>query len=73
MGVHGVPRSIVYENHSTLSVNNDNLAVCLTPSACDGCLIVRKLGAGRDDYLKGAGGSLSEWDSLEDEKAWRDL
>jgi len=34
---------------------------------------VRKLGAGRDDYLKGTGGSLSEWDSLENEKAWREL
>ncbi len=36
-------------------------------------LLVRKLIPGQDDYLKGIGGSLSEWDSLEDEKAWRDL
>lgn len=36
-------------------------------------LLVRKLVAGRDDYLAGVGGSLSEWDSPEDEEAWRDL
>lgn len=36
-------------------------------------LIVHKLQPGRDEYLKGIGDGLSEWDSPEDEKAWRDL
>lgn len=36
-------------------------------------LIVRKVVAGRDDYLRGLSRTMSEWDSPEDEDAWRDL
>ncbi len=36
-------------------------------------LLVRKLIAGQDEYLKGIGDSLNEWVSPEDEQAWRDL
>ncbi len=36
-------------------------------------VILRKIPSGRDDYLVGVEGSLSEWNSAEDEHAWRDL
>lgn len=36
-------------------------------------LTVRKVAPGRDDYLQGLSGTLSEWDSPEDEEAWRGL
>lgn len=36
-------------------------------------LIVRKVAAGRDPYLIGLEASLDEWNSAEDEAAWRDL
>lgn len=36
-------------------------------------LLVQKLLSGRDEYLQGIGGGLSEWDSPEDENVWRDL
>ena len=36
-------------------------------------LKVRKVVPGRDDYLEGLSGTLNEWASPEDERAWRDL
>jgi AbrB family looped-hinge helix DNA binding protein len=36
-------------------------------------IILRKLPARRDDYLAGVEETLSEWNSAEDENAWRDL
>lgn len=36
-------------------------------------LVVRKLVDGRDPYLVGLEASLDEWNSPEDEAAWRDL
>ncbi len=36
-------------------------------------IILRKIPLGRDPYLAGVEESLSEWNSAEDEHAWRDL
>ena len=36
-------------------------------------LLLRKVISGQDEYLKGISESFREWDSPEDEKAWRDL
>ena len=36
-------------------------------------LLVYKVVFGRDDYLVGLSKGLSEWNSPEDEEAWRDL
>ena len=36
-------------------------------------LVVRKVVADRDDYLRGLSQTMSEWASPEDENAWRDL
>ena len=36
-------------------------------------LVVRKVTPGQDDYLQGLSEVMSEWASLEDEEAWRDL
>jgi AbrB family looped-hinge helix DNA binding protein len=36
-------------------------------------IILRKLPSRRDDYLAGVEVTLSEWNSAEDENAWRDL
>ena len=36
-------------------------------------LVVRKVVAGRDEYLHGVAGGMDEWRSREDEDAWRDL
>ena len=36
-------------------------------------LVVRKIADQRDPYLLGLETSLEEWDSPEDEAAWRDL
>jgi AbrB family looped-hinge helix DNA binding protein len=36
-------------------------------------VIIRKLPAGEDAYLRGVQEQLSEWNSAEDEDAWRDL
>lgn len=36
-------------------------------------LLVRKVAPGQDDYLRGLAGTLGEWNSPEDEVAWRDL
>ena len=36
-------------------------------------LLVYKVISGRDDYLVGLSKGLSEWNSPEDEKAWREL
>jgi AbrB family looped-hinge helix DNA binding protein len=39
----------------------------------DGRVTFRKLPAGGDAYLRGVQETLSEWNSPEDEDAWRDL
>jgi AbrB family looped-hinge helix DNA binding protein len=39
----------------------------------DDRLIIRKLPTGDDAYLRGVQDQLSEWNSAEDEDAWRDL
>ena len=36
-------------------------------------LVIRKLVGGRDPYLVGLEASLDEWNSPEDEAAWREL
>ena len=36
-------------------------------------LLVRKVAPGRDDYLHGLSELMSEWESPQDEEAWRDL
>ena len=36
-------------------------------------LVVRKLPTADDAYLQGVSGMLDEWNSPEDEAAWRDL
>ena len=36
-------------------------------------LLVYKVISGRDDYLAGFSKGLSEWNSPEDEEAWREL
>lgn len=36
-------------------------------------LLVYKVLSGRDDYLEGISKGLSEWNSPEDEEAWREL
>ena len=36
-------------------------------------LVVRKVVAGQDDYLRGLSRAMSEWASPEDEDAWRGL
>ncbi len=37
------------------------------------CLVVRKMSPVDDAYLYGLSLTLDEWNSLEDEEAWRDL
>ena len=39
----------------------------------DGLVTMRKLPAGEDSYLKGVQETLQEWNSPEDNDAWRDL
>ena len=36
-------------------------------------LVVRKMPAAQDAYLRGLANALDEWNSPEDEAAWRDL
>jgi len=36
-------------------------------------IIIRKLSAADDVYLRGVQESLAEWNSAEDDDAWRDL
>lgn len=36
-------------------------------------LVVRKMPVGQDAYLQGLAHTLDEWNSPEDEEAWRDL
>ena len=36
-------------------------------------LVVRKAASAQDTYLDGLSRTLDEWNSPEDEKAWRDL
>ncbi len=36
-------------------------------------LVVYKISPGRDHYLQGLSGAMSEWASPEDEEAWREL
>ena len=36
-------------------------------------LIVRKMPVAEDDYVHGLAHTLDEWNSPQDEKAWRDL
>ena len=39
----------------------------------DGRVTLRKLASDEDAYLRGVQETLSEWNSAEDEDAWRDL
>ena len=39
----------------------------------DGQVSIRKVTTGGDDYLRAVQGTLGEWNSPEDEEAWRGL